>query len=76
MIVRHSLNACELVTDLDRDSYHIIRTLKDANGYWTVTVNMVGHNPPNDLDIQHYVGDRSLEQRQQAWRDFARRYAE
>lgn len=59
-------------TDLTPGTYHLIRTSRDANGYWTVTTNVHAHHDEREGDPTCHVGDHTWAALVDFWVDFAR----
>ncbi len=62
-------------TDLDKDTYHIIRTVKDTNGYWSVVTNTITKDSSLDYIHKNYLGTFSDKQLLRFWDNYAARFA-
>jgi len=59
-------------TDISPERYHVIRTQKDRNGYWSVVMNAWG-NVHDDTFTNKRVGQYDWEQLQDFWRDISKK---
>lgn len=53
-------------TDISPNMYHIIRTQKDRNGFWSVVMNVYGHNFDEVPAVDH-LGRYNWEQLRDFW---------
>ena len=59
-------------TDISSDMYHLIRTQKDRNGYWSVVMNTYA-DKSNEAHPFYRLGRYDWEQLRSFWRVFAER---
>lgn len=58
-------------TDIPPNHYHIIRTVRDINGYWSVVMNLHADYKDENRSMSHFVGPFTFETLRSFWAQLA-----